>query len=107
MAMVIHRIPYSRKFHGIKLHQAHRASYLIFKGLNFRQCSKVCHIRYAFYNTGEKDSRIKLSLMRAGWRNWQNFSPTVESCKYAPLFCMLASGKTGEGAYAQDHDISA
>ena len=32
---------------------------------------------------------------------------TVESCKYAPLFCMLASGKTGEGAYARDHDTSA
>ena len=35
---------------------------------------------------------------------------TVVSCKYAaappPLFCMLTLGKTGEGAYARDHDIS-
>ena len=27
---------------------------------------------------------------------------TVVSRKYVPLFCMLASDKTGEGAYAQD-----
>ena len=32
---------------------------------------------------------------------------TVGSHKYAPLFCMLSSGKTGEGAYARDSDISA
>ena len=37
---------------------------------------------------------------------WVNIN-TVESRKYAPLFCMLASGKAGEGAYAWDHDISA
>ena len=29
---------------------------------------------------------------------------TVVSRKYAPLFCMLASGKTGEGAYARDRN---
>ena len=35
-------------------------------------------------------------------------SYTVGSHKYAPppLFYMLASGKTGEGAYARDRDIS-
>ena len=32
---------------------------------------------------------------------------TVESRKYASVFCMLALGKTGEGAYARDRDISA
>ena len=32
---------------------------------------------------------------------------TVVSRKYAPLFCMPALSKTGEGAYARDHDISA
>ena len=32
---------------------------------------------------------------------------TVVSRKYASLFCMLAPGKTGEGAYARDSDISA
>ena len=32
---------------------------------------------------------------------------TIESSNHAPLFCMLALGKTGEGAYAWDHDISA
>ena len=31
---------------------------------------------------------------------------TVESRKYTPLFCILVSGKTGERAYARDHDIS-
>ena len=31
---------------------------------------------------------------------------TVVSRKYAPFFCMLSSGKTGEGAYARDRDIS-
>ena len=36
---------------------------------------------------------------------WGN---TVESCKYYLLFCMLhcALGKTGEGDYTWDHDIS-
>ena len=32
---------------------------------------------------------------------------TVESCDYAPLLCMLASGKTWEGAYSRDRDIAA
>ena len=31
---------------------------------------------------------------------------TVESHQYVPLFCMLASGKTGEGAYVRECDIS-
>ena len=31
---------------------------------------------------------------------------TVVSRKYAPLFCMLASDKTGEGAYAWDRNIA-
>ena len=35
------------------------------------------------------------------------FYCTVESSNYAPLFCMLALGIIGEGAYAQDRDISA
>ena len=35
-----------------------------------------------------------------------NFSSTVVSCKFAHLFCILALGKTGEGAYVQDRDIS-
>ena len=30
---------------------------------------------------------------------------TVESRNYTPLLCMLALGKTGEGAYRQDSDI--
>ena len=30
---------------------------------------------------------------------------TVESRNYAPLLCMLALGKTGEGAYKRDSDI--
>jgi hypothetical protein len=32
---------------------------------------------------------------------------TVESYDYAPPFCMLALGKSGEGAYTRDSDISA
>ena len=32
---------------------------------------------------------------------------TVESRDYAPPFCMLALGKSGEGAYMRDRDISA
>ena len=35
------------------------------------------------------------------------FSNTVESRDYAPPFCMLALGKSGEGAYTRDRDISA
>ena len=31
---------------------------------------------------------------------------TIVSRKYAPLSCMLASGNTGEGAYARECDIS-
>ena len=31
---------------------------------------------------------------------------TVESRKYASLFCMLASGKTGEGTYVRNRDSS-
>ena len=34
------------------------------------------------------------------------FTCIIESHKYAPLFCMLALGKTGEGACAQDSDNS-
>ena len=34
-------------------------------------------------------------------------SSTIESHTYAPLFCMLALGKTGEGAYVRDCDVSA
>ena len=30
---------------------------------------------------------------------------TVEFYNHAPLLCMIALGKTGEGAYAQDSDI--
>ena len=37
--------------------------------------------------------------------NTINFINTVESRNYAPLLCMLALGKTGEGAYSQDSDI--
>ena len=41
------------------------------------------------------------------WGHWSmQCYITVESCEYAPLFCMLASGKTGEGAYSRDRDIS-
>ena len=32
---------------------------------------------------------------------------TVESRDYAPPFCMIALGKSGEGAYTRDRDISA
>ena len=32
---------------------------------------------------------------------------TVESRDYAPPFCMLALGKSGEGAYTRDRDIFA
>ena len=38
--------------------------------------------------------------------NFCQNSYTIESRKYAPLFCMLASGKTGEEAYARDRDIA-
>ena len=31
---------------------------------------------------------------------------TTESCKYAPIFCMLELGTTEEGGYTRDHDIS-
>jgi hypothetical protein len=36
-----------------------------------------------------------------------NVHSTVESRDYAPPFCMLALGKSGEGAYTRDRDISA
>ena len=32
---------------------------------------------------------------------------TIESRDYAPLLCMLASGKTWEGAYSRDRDVAA
>ena len=33
-------------------------------------------------------------------------SNAIESCDYAPVLCMLALGKSGEGAYMQDPNIS-
>ena len=49
---------------------------------------------------GNKLQKIHLSLLKCTY--------TVESRKYAPPpFCMLASGKTGEGGLCTDRDISA
>ena len=36
-----------------------------------------------------------------------SYTNTVESRDYAPLLCMLASGKTWMGAYSRDRDIAA
>ena len=36
-----------------------------------------------------------------------HYTCTVESRDYASPFCMLALGKSGEGAYTRDRDISA
>jgi hypothetical protein len=64
------------------------------------------------YISGYRPSHLKLSLVinkivLNGYHvDYMYYTFTVKSRDYMPPFCMLALGKSGEGAYTRDSDIS-